>query len=189
MKKKQEKLVQVAIKENEEIMQKVLSKNEERMEELKRENHKREMILTKENDEIVKRQKMVLEESLANLLSCNDAQLAELMAKKQKQEERNQPAAPECPVCCTVFNFVVSRSSFFSRFALMRWCLPPGSSTALTGTTSARPASILKETKKPSKYVVVFFSITFTSGHRSTLHFAQGAGSSSLEGRLIWKTF
>merc|ERR1719397_254573 len=99
LKKKQEKLVQAAIKENEEIMQRVLSKNEERLEELKRENLKREMILTQENDEIVKRQKMVLEESLANLLSGNDAQLAELIAKKQKQEERNQPAAPDCPVC------------------------------------------------------------------------------------------
>ena len=38
LKKKQEKLVQAAIKENEEIMQRVLSKNEERLEELKREN-------------------------------------------------------------------------------------------------------------------------------------------------------
>ena len=59
----------------------------------------------------VKRLKQEDGETLARLLSDSEAQLAEMLAKQEKEKaiqlaiqlertaSKNQPAAPECPVC------------------------------------------------------------------------------------------
>ena len=58
------------------------------------------------------------------------------------------------------FQNLLSFSEFFPpcRFALMRWCLPQGSSTVPMDTKSARLASILKLTKKMETNLLHFFT-------------------------------
>jgi len=121
-KAKQEKLVQAVIKKNEDSELSAMRRTEENMEELRRDNQKRVEKLTRENkerverqiladEEFVKRLKQKNGESLARLLSDSEAQLAEMLAKQEKEKaiqlaiqleraaSKNQPAAPECPVC------------------------------------------------------------------------------------------
>jgi len=108
LKRVQEKLVQVVIKDNEKSELRATRRNKERMEELKRDHEKRVERQTIENREIVRMLKQKNEASLARLLSENEVQVAEMMAKQKKKRETNQPeraapmnqpVAPECPVC------------------------------------------------------------------------------------------
>ena len=113
LKRVQEKLVQVVIKDNEKSELRATRRNKERMEELKRDHEKRVERQTIENREIVRMLKQKNEASLARLLSENEVQVAEMMAKQKKKRETNQPeraapmnqpVAPECPVCGTICN-------------------------------------------------------------------------------------
>ena len=117
--RRQEELVKAAISENEKSELRMLRENEERMEELRRENQEKEKKMMRENEENVEKLRKSNEESLALMLSENETQLTNVMAKQELEEKemmakqekegltseppgtasKNQPRAPECPVC------------------------------------------------------------------------------------------
>ena len=160
LRRRQEEVVQVAIRENEESMMRVLRRSKEREEQLRRENKQLEEEQRRKNNE-----------TLQLLLNENKSQMSKMLAKQKKEEAEKgkvvkkrkvdqldatnkQPAAPECPVCFLGIliqfdhwkNFVVE--CLWHRSALMRWCLPPRSSTVSMVTTSVRPASESKSSDK-----------------------------------------
>ena len=145
-------------KEKEEALASLTTRNKEKEEQVKRENSEMDAQLRRENKQLEEEQKRKNEESLALLIKENKVQMAKMMAKmmaKQEQKERaarkrkadqietnKQPAAPECPVCLRK-KLLLKNYLFFHccRFVLMRWRLPPRSSTVSTATTFVRPAS------------------------------------------------
>ena len=121
--------MQEIIRENEEKELRVLRKNEEREEQLKREHQNQVEQLRRENKQLEEEQRRKNEESLAFLLLENEAQLANLVAQQEEEEEKKegesvsrkrkveeletnkQPAAPECPVCLLEFQLFVCCST------------------------------------------------------------------------------
>ena len=110
-------------------MQEIIRENEEKELRVLRKNEERVYQLIRENKQLEEEQRRKNEERLAFLLLENEAQLANLVAKHEEEEEKKkgesvsrkrkveeletnkQPAAPECPVCLFEFQLFVCCSN------------------------------------------------------------------------------